>query len=356
MQDGYREDRVILAHGAAQDRGVTSLLDDLVRRTTSRLGGGGGTVALLGDPAPVVHRDPLPPVEDVLARLVREPRTLLVEGDGPGAPDVLGTPLWWDDELLGACAFGGGGRFRDSDVAAVEGFAEQAAVAVMAARLLADVPAVATAPAAPRLLPELRAELDRALRALGARGGVVTLGTERVPDPVVATGVHEVARLLLDNAVLHSGACTLRVGLAFEPGTVRLLVEDDGRGFDPLTAPRSGLDRVESTVRAAGGRLEIDSVPGWGTRVRACWPDPPTPCTAGPPVAPPAGLQPARGQHTLTLREREVRALVEQGLADKQIATRLAISVKTVEKHVGAVLRKTGARNRTMLARFGAGN
>jgi DNA-binding NarL/FixJ family response regulator len=35
---------------------------------------------------------------------------------------------------------------------------------------------------------------------------------------------------------------------------------------------------------------------------------------------------------------------------DKQIAADLAISVKTVEKHVGAILRKTGAANRTVLA------
>ncbi|MHA7263478.1 hybrid sensor histidine kinase/response regulator transcription factor [Arthrobacter sp. TMN-37] len=51
----------------------------------------------------------------------------------------------------------------------------------------------------------------------------------------------------------------------------------------------------------------------------------------------------------LTARELEVRDLLGEGLADKQIASRLAISVKTVEKHVGAMLRKTGARNRTML-------
>jgi len=44
-----------------------------------------------------------------------------------------------------------------------------------------------------------------------------------------------------------------------------------------------------------------------------------------------------------------VRDLLAEGLADNQIATRLGISVKTVEKHVGAMLRKTGARNRTML-------
>ena len=43
-------------------------------------------------------------------------------------------------------------------------------------------------------------------------------------------------------------------------------------------------------------------------------------------------------------------ALVEQGLQDKQIAVELGISVKTVEKHVGAVLRKTRSPNRTALA------
>jgi DNA-binding NarL/FixJ family response regulator len=51
----------------------------------------------------------------------------------------------------------------------------------------------------------------------------------------------------------------------------------------------------------------------------------------------------------LTAREREVRALVEQGLGDRAIAERLVIAVKTVEKHVGAVLRKTGARSRSEL-------
>jgi DNA-binding NarL/FixJ family response regulator/signal transduction histidine kinase len=51
----------------------------------------------------------------------------------------------------------------------------------------------------------------------------------------------------------------------------------------------------------------------------------------------------------LTARELEVYALVSQGLSDKMIATRLGIAVKTVEKHVGAVLRKTGSRGRAEL-------
>ena len=39
-------------------------------------------------------------------------------------------------------------------------------------------------------------------------------------------------------------------------------------------------------------------------------------------------------------------------MPDKEIATALHISVKTVEKHVGSLLRKTGVRNRTMLAQL----
>jgi DNA-binding NarL/FixJ family response regulator len=59
----------------------------------------------------------------------------------------------------------------------------------------------------------------------------------------------------------------------------------------------------------------------------------------------PAPARPNR----LTAREHEVLELLREGLPDKQIATRLQISVKTVEKHVGSVLRKNGVHSRTEL-------
>ena len=48
----------------------------------------------------------------------------------------------------------------------------------------------------------------------------------------------------------------------------------------------------------------------------------------------------------LTPREVEVLALVEQGLRNKQIAERLFVSSKTVDHHVGAILRKLGVDTR----------
>jgi DNA-binding NarL/FixJ family response regulator len=52
----------------------------------------------------------------------------------------------------------------------------------------------------------------------------------------------------------------------------------------------------------------------------------------------------------LTRREREVLALLADGLTDRQIARSLGLSEGTVRLHVGGVLRKLGAPNRTAAA------
>jgi DNA-binding NarL/FixJ family response regulator len=52
----------------------------------------------------------------------------------------------------------------------------------------------------------------------------------------------------------------------------------------------------------------------------------------------------------LTEREREVLSLVALGLTNRDIGARLFLSAKTVEHHVGAVLRKLGVKTRTEAA------
>ena len=53
-----------------------------------------------------------------------------------------------------------------------------------------------------------------------------------------------------------------------------------------------------------------------------------------------------QNQYGLTARELEVLALVNEGLHNGQIADRLVVSVRTVDHHVEAILRKLGAKTR----------
>ncbi|MEJ7702868.1 MAG: LuxR C-terminal-related transcriptional regulator [Geodermatophilaceae bacterium] len=52
----------------------------------------------------------------------------------------------------------------------------------------------------------------------------------------------------------------------------------------------------------------------------------------------------------LTVREREVSALVVEGLPNRVIAERLGVSPRTIAVHVSRILAKTNCRSRTELA------
>lgn len=67
-------------------------------------------------------------------------------------------------------------------------------------------------------------------------------------------------------------------------------------------------------------------------------------------AAPPTGAGPrAAALDVLTAREREVMALVAEGLSNEEVAARLVLSPATARTHVGRVLAKLGARDRTQL-------
>lgn len=61
--------------------------------------------------------------------------------------------------------------------------------------------------------------------------------------------------------------------------------------------------------------------------------------------------EPTRPSIALTGREREVLALLAEGLTSKEVARRLALSAKTIENHRAQILRKLGAAN--MVAAIG---
>jgi signal transduction histidine kinase len=78
------------------------------------------------------------------------------------------------------------------------------------------------------------------------------------------------AREAVTNAARHAGPTSILVRL--EPG--RLVVEDDGRGFDPAQRDRGrgfGLVSMRDRAEGLGGRCEVRSAPGAGTKVEVTW-------------------------------------------------------------------------------------
>jgi len=57
----------------------------------------------------------------------------------------------------------------------------------------------------------------------------------------------------------------------------------------------------------------------------------------------------------LTKREREVAALIAQGLSNREIAARLVVAQRTAEGHVENILSKLGFTSRTQVAGWLAG-
>ncbi|KGM57598.1 histidine kinase [Lysobacter arseniciresistens ZS79] len=132
----------------------------------------------------------------------------------------------------------------------------------------------------PAILDDLG--LEAALRWLArsqgeASGLAVTVETEPLPRLAddLQTLLFRVAQEALGNVARHAGAANVLIRLIARNEHLQLQVLDDGRGCDPATAPASGgsgLGGMRERLRLHGGRLELHSSPGNGTRVRAVVP------------------------------------------------------------------------------------
>jgi NarL family two-component system response regulator LiaR len=69
-----------------------------------------------------------------------------------------------------------------------------------------------------------------------------------------------------------------------------------------------------------------------------------------------ANLEPTTPEYNLTDREREVLALVVEGLSNLQIARQLEVSLSTARFHVSTILSKLGAANRAEAAALAVKN
>jgi signal transduction histidine kinase len=102
----------------------------------------------------------------------------------------------------------------------------------------------------------------------------VELTTEEASEtelPPELTGqLLSIAREALSNIARHSKATRGTVQVETGDGAVKLVISDNGVGFDPA-APRGaghqGLVNMRDRASSVGGRLEVQSVPGAGTSI-----------------------------------------------------------------------------------------
>lgn len=81
--------------------------------------------------------------------------------------------------------------------------------------------------------------------------------------------LRRIAQQALDNALQHSQATEIRVGLVFSEKAVRLHVTDNGRGFviSQLHDRGMGINGMRERAKEIGGKCEVKSQTGRGTHV-----------------------------------------------------------------------------------------
>ena len=126
-----------------------------------------------------------------------------------------------------------------------------------------------------------RGGLEQALGAVARQAERQSAGlTVRVRIDPEAIGQNDelvlaLSRELLSNVARHAHATSAGVAISRVDGAVELSVTDDGTGVtaerrrEALAEGHIGLASVTQRIEANGGELEIESVPGSGTRVWA---------------------------------------------------------------------------------------
>lgn len=145
---------------------------------------------------------------------------------------------------------------------------------------------------------------------------------------LLSLGESDLGRLHLDEAL--SGL--VRLGMPFEVARTRLLVAEAVQELQAEVATAAAKTSLRE-LEAMGANREADAAASFLRRL---------------------GAKPSRrragAEGPLSGREREVLALVGEGLSNPEIANRLFISRKTVEHHVARILAKLGLRNRAEAA------
>ncbi len=193
-------------------------------------------------------------------------------------------------------------------------------------------------------LAGVRAELGDAVDVIGEADDVapaIELISERLPD-VVLIDIHlpggSGATVVSALHQLHPEIRFLALSVSDAPEDVIAVIRAGARGY--VTKTIAGSELVDAIRRVAEGDVVFSPrLAGFVLDAFAALPG-----DAIPSFDPELDL--------LSPRERDVLRLIARGYSYKELAKELSISVKTVESHVSAVLRKLQLSNRHQLTRW----
>jgi signal transduction histidine kinase len=117
------------------------------------------------------------------------------------------------------------------------------------------------------LVPALNWQAREVARRTGTK---VRVDAEDVADDLpdeYRTCIYRVVQEALHNATRHAKAATVKVTVRPEEAGVRVMIQDDGVGFDPRHGKGVGILGMEERVRHLAGVFKVESAPGRGTTI-----------------------------------------------------------------------------------------
>jgi signal transduction histidine kinase len=118
------------------------------------------------------------------------------------------------------------------------------------------------------LVPALHWQARETSRRTGIDVHLTTAEEDLVLSDDQRTTIYRVVQEALQNAARHSRAREVEIVVQRHSGLLRIIVRDNGIGFDPSTTRGLGLLGMQERIALLNGVFQIESAPGQGTVLR----------------------------------------------------------------------------------------